>query len=101
MRGCVRCRRNSWRATRPRRRRHVMVSEIADNVPRDCAGAREIGFNMPERYNASRVLFDNLGKGFGGRLALTGPAGTRELCRALRGGLPLGQRLHFAGLETR
>src|SRR6201998_858925 len=83
MRGCVRCRRNSWRATRPRRRRHVIVSEIADNVPRDCAGAREIGFQIPERYNASRVLFDNLAKGFGERLALTGPAGQRtyaELC---------------------
>jgi benzoate-CoA ligase family protein len=60
-----------------------MVSEIGDNVPRDCVGAREIGFNMPERYNASRVLFDNLTKGFGERLALTGRAGQRsyaELC---------------------
>jgi benzoate-CoA ligase family protein len=57
--------------------------EIADGVPRNCAGAREIGFQIPERYNASRVLFDNLKKGFGDRLALTGPAGTRtyaELC---------------------
>ena len=66
-----------------RRRRHVMAHEIADGVPRDCAGAREIGFAMPERYNASRVLFDNLAKGFGDRLALTGPAGRRtyaELC---------------------
>lgn len=60
-----------------------MTSEIADGVPRDCAGAREIGFGIPERYNASRVLFDNLAKGFGERLALTGPAGSRtyaELC---------------------
>jgi benzoate-CoA ligase family protein len=60
-----------------------MAPEIADNVPRDCAGAREIGFALPERYNASRVLFDNLAKGFGGHLALTGPAGNRsyaELC---------------------
>src|SRR6201994_3587678 len=82
MRGCARCRRNSWRAMRPRRRRRVMP-EIADNVPRDCAGAREIGFQIPERYNASRILFDNLAKGFGERLALTGPAGSRtyaELC---------------------
>jgi benzoate-CoA ligase family protein len=56
---------------------------IADQVPTDCAGAREIGFAMPERYNASRILFDNLAKGNGGRLALTGPGGTRsyaELC---------------------
>src|SRR5262249_6501138 len=96
MRGCARCRRNSWRATKPRRRRRVM-SEIADNVPRDCAGAREIGFNMPDRYNASRILFDNLSKGFGERLALTGPAGQRpsadlwaEACRWGNGLVSLG-----------
>ncbi|HEX3862426.1 MAG TPA: AMP-binding protein, partial [Stellaceae bacterium] len=38
---------------------------------------------MPERYNASRILFDNLAQGRGDRPALTGPAGTRsyaELC---------------------
>src|SRR5205085_2649417 len=35
------------------------------------------------RYNASRILFDNLAAGRGHRLALTGPGGTRsyaELC---------------------
>src|SRR5216684_2851183 len=56
---------------------------IADPVPPDSPGAREIGFSIPERYNASRILFDNLGKGRGGRPALIGPAGTRsyaELC---------------------
>ncbi len=61
----------------------LLAHEIADGVPQDCAGAREIGFAMPERYNASRVLFDNLARGFGDRLALTGPAGQRsyaELC---------------------
>jgi acetyl-CoA synthetase len=60
-----------------------MTLEIDDRVPPDCAGAREIGFAMPERYNASRVLFDNLSKGHGDLTALTGPAGTRsyrELC---------------------
>src|SRR5438552_1017671 len=60
-----------------------MTHEIADLVPRGCAGAREIGFAIPERYNASRILFDNLAKGFGDRPALIGPAGTRsykELC---------------------
>ena len=52
-------------------------------MPPDSPGAREIGFAIPERYNASRILFDNLAKGRGDRLALTGPAGTRsyaELC---------------------
>ena len=60
-----------------------MTLEIDDRVPLNCAGAREIGFAMPDRYNASRVLFDNLSKGHGDRIALTGPAGTRsyrELC---------------------
>jgi len=57
--------------------------EIADAVPSDSPGAREIGFAVPKTYNASRILFDNLAKGRGDRLALTGPLGNRsyaELC---------------------
>jgi benzoate-CoA ligase family protein len=57
--------------------------EIADQVPPDSPGAAEIGFAVPQAYNASRILFDNLSKGRGDNLALTGPAGTRsyaELC---------------------
>ncbi len=60
-----------------------MTREIADAVPPDCAGASEIGFAIPQSYNASRILFDNLGKGRGDRLALTGPLGRRsyrDLC---------------------
>jgi benzoate-CoA ligase family protein len=56
---------------------------IVDRVPSDNPGAREIGFAIPTRYNASRILFDNLAKGAGDRLALTGPAGTHtysQLC---------------------
>jgi benzoate-CoA ligase family protein len=56
---------------------------IADLVPSNCAGAAEIGFAIPQVYNASRILFDNLSRGYGDRLALTGPAGTRsyaQLC---------------------
>ncbi len=57
--------------------------EIADAVPSNSPGALEIGFTIPETYNASRILFDNLSRGRGDRLALTGPAGTRsyaDLC---------------------
>jgi benzoate-CoA ligase family protein len=57
--------------------------QIADGVPHHSPGALEIGFTIPQAYNASRILFDNLGKGRGDRLALTGPAGNRsyaELC---------------------
>jgi benzoate-CoA ligase family protein len=58
-------------------------SRIDDQVPPDGSGAREIGFSVPQTYNASRILFDNLDKGNGDRLALTGPLGTlsyAELC---------------------
>ncbi len=57
--------------------------EIADAVPPDSPGTLEIGFAIPQQYNASRILFDNLSRGRGGRLALTGPTGERsyaELC---------------------
>jgi acetyl-CoA synthetase len=77
---------------------------IADGVPSDNPGSREIGFASPARYNASRILFDNLAKGRGNRLALTGPAGPRsyrelcaEACRWGRGfqslGLARGDRI--------
>jgi len=59
------------------------ADRIDDSVPPDGPAAREIGFSMLEIYNASRILFDNLGKGNGDRLALTGPRGTisyAELC---------------------
>jgi benzoate-CoA ligase family protein len=62
---------------------HEDARTIADAVPADSAGAKEIGFAVPQTYNASRILFDNLDKGHGERLALTGPMGARsyaELC---------------------
>jgi benzoate-CoA ligase family protein len=61
----------------------TMLGPIADRVPWDCAGTREICFDIPERYNASEILFQNLRKEAGARLAVIGPAGTRtyaELC---------------------
>jgi acyl-CoA synthetase (AMP-forming)/AMP-acid ligase II len=60
-----------------------MTHEIADQVPLENPGAREIGFAIPDRYNASRILFDNLSRGRGDRPALIGPGGTRsyaQLC---------------------
>ena len=44
-----------------------MTHEIADRVPSNSPGAAEIGFTIPERYNASRILFDNLSNGKIGR----------------------------------
>jgi benzoate-CoA ligase family protein len=54
------------------------ASPVADRVPWDSPGAREIGFDIPERYNASEVLFANLAAGRGDFLAVTGPAGRRS-----------------------
>ena len=74
-----------------------MTRAIADQVPSDSAGAREIGFAIPEQYNASRILFDNLDQGRGARPALIGPLGSRsyaqlcaEACRWGHGFLSLG-----------
>ena len=60
-----------------------MTAGIVDPVPSDSPGAREIGFAITGRYNASRILFDNLAAGRGERPALIGPGGRRsyaELC---------------------
>jgi benzoate-CoA ligase family protein len=51
---------------------------LPDRVPWDSPGAREIGFTISERYNASAVLFDNLDAGRGERRAVIGPAGARN-----------------------
>jgi benzoate-CoA ligase family protein len=53
-----------------------LPAPIADLVPADAWGAREIGFSVPARYNASAILFDNL-MSAGHRCAVTGPVGSR------------------------
>jgi benzoate-CoA ligase family protein len=63
---------------------HAASPTIVDLVPEDSPGVTEIGFHVPERYNASRILFDNLAAGRGDKAAVMGPMGTRsyaELCR--------------------
>src|SRR5262249_52794683 len=69
--------------TPPDRPRNDGKGPIADLVAWDSPGAREIAFEIPERYNAGDVLFENVAKGRGSRLALIGPAGQRtyaQLC---------------------
>ena len=34
---------------------------MADSVPRDAPGVREIGFSIPERSNACAILFEGHG----------------------------------------
>jgi benzoate-CoA ligase family protein len=74
-------------------------SAVVDQVPQGGAAALEIQFRVPERYNASRILFDNLARGNGGGVAITGPGGAltyaelcREVCRWGHGFQSLGLR---------
>jgi benzoate-CoA ligase family protein len=58
---------------------------IKDRVPRDAPGSLEIGFDIPQAYNASAILFDNLARSRGAHAAITGPCGGwtyNELCAA-------------------
>ena len=43
---------------------------VEDPINGVTAGAEEIGFSVPERYNASAILFDNLDAGRGGNTAV-------------------------------
>ena len=43
---------------------------VVDPVGEDSPGAREIAFAVPARYNASRILFDNLAAGRGDWIAI-------------------------------
>lgn len=61
----------------------TMGIRIADHVPRDTVEAQEIGFSVPEHYNASQILFDNLSRGNGEKVALycaSGPVTYAALC---------------------
>jgi benzoate-CoA ligase family protein len=73
--------------------------EIADPVPPHSPGALEIGFAIPQTYNASRILFDNLPRGRGDRLALTGPAGTRSYAEVCAEASRWGHGLQSLGLK--
>jgi len=77
---------------------------ISDPVPADTQAAREIGFEIPDRYNASSILFDNLLAGRGEKIALycnDRNVTYRELCNAasqfgnalIGAGLSRGQRV--------
>ncbi|MFT4120887.1 benzoate-CoA ligase family protein [Bradyrhizobium sp.] len=76
-----------------------MSREIHDQVPAENPGAREIGFAVPQTYNASRVLFDNLAKGRGDKPALIGPAGSRSYAELCAEAARWGNGLASLGLE--
>lgn len=72
---------------------------IPDQVPADCDGIREIGFAIPERYNASRILFDNLACGNGDRTALIGPLGSLSYVQLCDAASRWGRGLQSLGLQ--
>ncbi len=45
-------------------------NQVADPFDRSSAPIREIGFSVPDRYNCSRILFDNLAAGRAEKTAL-------------------------------
>jgi benzoate-CoA ligase family protein len=70
-----------------------------DKVPHDAPGSREIGFAIPGRYNAGRLLFDNLERGLADKTAVYSTAGNwtyGELCRR---SAQVGNALLGAGLQ--
>lgn len=71
---------------------------LEDAVPRDAPGTREIGFSLPERYNASAILYDNL-LANPWRTAVTGPAGTRTYAELAADAAAFGSGLLSLGLQ--
>jgi benzoate-CoA ligase family protein len=72
---------------------------LPDRVPWDSPGAREIGFTIPERYNASAILFDNLDAGRGARPAIVGPAGARSYAQLVADAARWGNAFAALGLS--
>jgi acetyl-CoA synthetase len=73
------------------------VLTLRDPVPVRTPGARAIGFAPPEHMNASDILFDNLARGHGDRIAVTGPAGTRTYAALCADAARIGNALRAAG----
>ena len=77
----------------------IVASPVLDRVPWNSPGVREIGFDIPERYNASEVLFQNLAAGRGELLAVTGPAGQRSYAQLAADTARWGNALLSLGLS--
>src|SRR5829696_102833 len=72
---------------------------ITDPVSDDAPGAREIGFAVPPRYNASRILFDNVENGNAERIAVRSPLGTLNYAELARYAARAGHALLAQGLS--
>jgi benzoate-CoA ligase family protein len=71
---------------------------VGNGVTRDAPGSGEIGFCVPERYNASAILFDNL-MFKRQRCAVTGPAGQRSYAELAADAACVGAGLVSLGLQ--
>ena len=71
---------------------------IIDPVSDDAPGAREIGFSVPPRYNAARILFDNLTNGNAERIAVRSPLRTLTYAALARYAARAGHALISRGL---
>jgi benzoate-CoA ligase family protein len=72
--------------------------QINDLVPRDGEAAREIGFTIPEAYNASAILFDNLDKGLADKIAVYSDEGNVTYAALCRDACRYGNALLSLGL---
>lgn len=77
----------------------MTASPLDDPVPRDLPIARDVGFELPERYNASEILFGNLEAGRGGRTAVRSPAGDASYAELCADACRAGNALRAMGLE--
>ena len=73
---------------------------IVDAVPSDAPGARDIGFAVPERYNASEILFHNLDEGRGDKTAVVSALGTLTYAGLCAEASRIGNALASLGLEA-
>jgi len=74
------------------------TAQLIDRVPRSGDAATEIGFTVPDRYNAAALLFDNLTKGNGERTAVISDAGTLTYAALCRNAIRFGNALLALGL---
>ena len=71
---------------------------IIDHVPGDAPGAQEVGFNIPERYNASEILFGNLLAGRADKVAIYAAAGNTSYIKLCSKAASAGNALKSLGL---
>tara|TARA_R110002012_G_scaffold52685_3_gene135366 strand:+ start:244 stop:1866 length:1623 start_codon:yes stop_codon:yes gene_type:complete len=77
----------------------MMPATIRDSVPRDAKETLEIGFFVPERYNASSLLFDNLDRGLSDKIAVYSDTGPRTYGALAEDASRFGNGLLALGLD--